>query len=112
MKHHRTLHRELWQWLAENPGAYKADWPGWKIYRHNKKAIETGCWACAQAWRRHQGKADYFCTCCPCDWNNNLGISHCLTWGSPYDLWHRATDQCNLVEASRLALIIRDSWTK
>ncbi len=27
-----TTCRELWVWLAENPGKKKSEWPGWKKY--------------------------------------------------------------------------------
>jgi len=109
MKSHRTLHRELWQWLAENPSQSKGNWPGWITYQHNLRANATQCWACAKAAQRSRIGLNH-CSRCPCDWQNNVKYNPCLICGSSYDLWRRAKDCGNIAEASRLALIIRDSW--
>lgn len=51
-------HRELWNWLAENPASYKEDWPGWeqviKEYPELATRVEIAgshCFACYAAHR-------------------------------------------------------------
>ena len=64
------LHRELWNWLADNPAASKIDWPGWKTYN----AVEH-CFLCEYA-ERHMESG-----CCLLDWEDT---NTCYDSGSLY----------------------------
>lgn len=43
MKFNHTAHRQLWNWLADNPWANKGDWPGWVTFDN---PMENDCFAC------------------------------------------------------------------
>lgn len=64
-------HRELWNWLAENPASYKEDWPGWeqviKEYPELATRVEIAgshCFACYANNRFTFGG----CSDCVLDW--------------------------------------------
>lgn len=55
-----TLHKEMWQWLSDNPNKNKRDWPRWK---HNGGDIEKSvgnCFAC-----KYSIYFGYRCKYCP-----------------------------------------------
>ena len=107
---YHKYHRELWDWLAENPenedGGLnnKGDWPKWESVERgpfyggiryttmNGEQIASGCFACA-------GCLD--CGTCPITWSSDC----CSNCESEYDQWVISTDPA---ERSRLAAIIRD----
>ena len=55
-------HKELWNWLSENPDKTKEDWPGWKINEHMDNncflcgyvdmVVGGGCFDCPISWGR------------------------------------------------------------
>lgn len=59
-----TAHRELWDWLVQNPGQYKLSWPGWDS--HGKVAYDA-CFACDYAIHTGPIGTDY-CDRCPLVW--------------------------------------------
>lgn len=42
----RKEHRELWYWMADNPGKKTGDWPGWKKNGGPHENTEHDCFAC------------------------------------------------------------------
>ena len=41
-----TAHKELWNYLAENPTEYKVSWPGWEWNGGKYKKVNSYCFAC------------------------------------------------------------------
>lgn len=87
----RTLHKELWTWLAEHPDCYKHDWPGWEKLTDEQLVTMLHnymCFACFVA-----GNDDRYCdtlereTCedCPLDWGGC-----CLDDGGLFDMYGNA----------------------
>lgn len=86
------LHRELWNWLADNPEKGKEDWPEWKDMGH----IESNCFACEYSGPCHE---------CLFEWPNG----NCLEGEEAgveglYLLWATAESE----ERVALAIQIRD----
>lgn len=65
----RKNHRALWQWLSDNPGKEKEDWPGW--HHHDDYACD--CFLC------HTLDS---CFRCP--------MRGCMQYGSNYLKWKNA----------------------
>lgn len=59
-KDYIAKHREMWNWLAENPDKEKMHWPGWK----NNKRVSNNCFLCG--YSDATGHRDV-CNC-PLDW--------------------------------------------
>jgi hypothetical protein len=99
----RELHRELWQWLADNPDKGKTDWPGWKRRSEDPEIDEayrhaSCCFSCLCA-----GFEKILRTCrkCPCDWGaRRCGPGH-------YGRWLCSPDPA---ARRRYALRVRDAW--
>lgn len=51
MVFNHTKHKELWQWLADNPKSCKSEWPGWKDFPNR----ESNCFACNAILERKLG---------------------------------------------------------
>lgn len=67
-----TAHKELWDWLANNPGQPKSAWPGWSYYPDIKEEY-NGCFACEYVIRYKQAPL-YLAPCsahCPLVWPNS-----------------------------------------
>jgi len=91
------LHRELWDWLAQNPDADKADWPGWSDYPQ----IPSLCFLCNYD---KQGR----CSVCPVQFKvppelSPGTVNYCL--GGVYHQWNHSTHPTN---RALLAAVIRD----
>ncbi len=43
---YKQLHYDLWNWLANNPGKEKDDWPGWAMIKKNYGRVANLCFAC------------------------------------------------------------------
>ncbi len=61
-----AAHRELWRWLAENPGRNKNDYPGWWFNGGGLARVENGCHLCEYV---SPGDGDN-CFLCPVIWPN------------------------------------------
>lgn len=85
----RTGHRALWQWMVENPGREKWQWPEWPT--SPKAAKEAYCFLCTLK-----------CPKCPM-YKRNTDTS-CSDLGSLYQRWLDAPRTAR----SALALKIRD----
>ena len=87
-----TLHKELWNWLSENPTKTKFDWPKWKKLR--KKPIPTNyCFACEAASCKS-------CENCPLDWGDRCS---CISLNSPYNKYMAAQKYRDYTLASAYA---------
>lgn len=65
----RTLHKELWKWLAMNPGADKNEWPGWDEYGIDGKSFYW-CFACYCAEHTVKDLFNVKCSDCPLEWGS------------------------------------------
>lgn len=81
MKFNLTAHKELWNWLADNPNKGKINWPGWKRNGGIYDAMGS-CFACEYD---KQCGTSFFDSCekCPIVWG---GID-CQNLNSPYFQW-------------------------
>ena len=76
--------RDLWAWLARNPGAEKHEWPGWKT----RQTCRYNC-PCCQIVKQK-------CSKCPLlslwgdtkNWTIFDGNPCMILEGSPYVKWH------------------------
>lgn len=92
MKFNHTAHRELWNWLADNPEKNKWNWPGWETYGNP----ENGCFAC-----EYIKNVPYVTKCnCPLIWPENYteDANECMgalgiyrVWDSSGNSGHRAS---------------------
>lgn len=64
------LHRELWNWLAENPNMRKDDWSGWEVLwaqypdlRNDHSLAKSNCFACYATIENRDN-----CDCCVLKW--------------------------------------------
>lgn len=105
---YKAAHRELWDWLASNPGCNKDEWPEWEgdtspcHGRYNGEDIPSCCFMCA--WNDKYGSGCASCALTkkygqPCYADSDSGQGIYLQWGSAMG-----------DEACRLAAEIRDSW--
>lgn len=99
----RDLHRQLWQWLADNPEKYKGDWPGWAGYPD--VYAQQQCFACY----------GHTCYTCPCHWGSrsNYGAAFTCSCTSRHTVYRKyvraaARSRFNLVRL--YATRIRDAW--
>jgi hypothetical protein len=120
----RKKHRELWQWLADNPRAQKWGWPG---FLARQEDVINQCYACEIAkfpgryvddesddisFRKEVIKA---CAKCPCDWGTkqpkklapNDSAALCEKTGSPYIEWK---DACSDEQRTEAALKVKKAW--
>ena len=91
------LHKELWTWIAENPGKTKLKWPKWSSvvlfdglweFEYAGEKIIHGCFAC-QATSDNSKPRN--CDFCPIDWgiDNTFCETPCTDNGSAFDDWYR-----------------------
>jgi hypothetical protein len=98
---YKALHIELWQWLYDNPGEGKGDWPRWI---RNGGDIENAfilCFACAFANASSRG---FYCRSCPLD---QRIMKTCDVEESAYVKWIRSYRHESRRE---YAALIRDAW--
>lgn len=105
----KKLHRELWQWLADNPGAEKWDWPRFD----EMKAVPVfECFACEAAGRFYgRPDPDFSCGKCPCEW----GVPHkpereATCTSSAKSIYVRWRNTHNGKLRTKYALQVRDAW--
>jgi len=96
-----TLHKELWQWLADNPDKEKNEWPRWSSNGGDIGYVTARCFAC---------NYNSDCVDCPLVWpdypDNEGDI--CGKDGSLFDRWLFTTGSSEGDKRSRLAEQIRD----
>jgi hypothetical protein len=91
-----TGHKDLWGWLAENPGQRKFAWPKWVELGGNIEMPYSACFAC-----------DY--GCCPLDYEDNDPTA-CL--GGLYDKYVNAKGKRRAALAAQIRdLPVRDGVT-
>lgn len=105
-KFNHTAHKELWNWLAQNPDKQKRDWGGWE---ENGGEYQYGgayeyCFACDYENERNDywQDSDDGCRYCPLAWTED---NPCTTQNSLYLRWIREN---NLEQRAKLAVQIRD----
>ena len=93
MKFNLTAHKELWNWLADNPSCNKEEWPGWKHNGGQYPSDCSMCFACQYDERFHDGP----CAHCPLKWNS----FNCEEPDAIYKKWKNET--IDLIYRSDLA---------
>lgn len=88
-----TAHKELWNYLAENPTKQKEDWPEWKVNGGKYSRVDGNCFAC-------EFTIDSTCCDCPLIWPNN----YCAGYNGLYSKW--AKEGISLEERTSSALQI------
>lgn len=97
-KSYIAKHREIWNWLADNPSKEKKDWPGWEEYVGSKIEINY-CFLCDYVNFAKGG----MCSFCPLDWGITKKCMQIKPELSYYLLYSDAPD---LVLKSKYAEII------
>ena len=87
-------HREMWNWLAENPDKGKAQWPGWES---NERA-KNNCFLCAYIYKIE----DDSCKNCPLDWGITEECLDNLPVSSYYILYEKALLPEDKVEYAKI----------
>jgi len=91
-----SLHKELWQWLGDNPEKDKEDWHRWESNGGDVKRASSWCFACEYVLGCINGKR------CPLKWS----LGSCMQSDkSEYEQWIYAKTN---TERTRLAYAIRD----
>jgi hypothetical protein len=91
---YRSAHRKLWQWLAEDPGKGKEDWPGWILNGGAYSLVLALCFACEYM----RGRAH--CDSCPC-------LIDGMCCGGCFACWEIAQTPHT---RRKYALLVRDAW--
>ena len=83
-KSYIAKHREMWNWLANNPDKGKASWPGW-----SKTSLEkiNHCFLCGYVQKVPHGD----CSNCPLDWGITTMCVERHPGDSYYYLYQEAT---------------------
>lgn len=102
-KFNHTAHKELWDWLAQNPDKEKDDWPGWKCNGGEYELVDVYCFACEYVSNIEE---DFDCCYgyCPLVWPNDIYCDENSN-ESLYAAWRNET---YLKKRSELARQIRD----
>lgn len=123
-----TMHKELWQWIADNPSAYAQQWPGWYEYGISKNAARdfNFCTACAcvgmtRTWQTqfcNEYTHDYgallyvqrnlLCVHCPLDWGYSSEDGHQLCCWEEEGLHSNFENAYDFRDIEEYALAIRD----
>ncbi|MDR2744431.1 MAG: hypothetical protein LBB66_04455 [Desulfovibrio sp.] len=105
---YKALHIELWQWLHDNPGKKKEDWPWWR--KHDTYASGL-CFACEYAgelmWSGFHPSESIRCDNCPLNDEIMLG---CTGEEGAFARWQDATRDGDYDSAKKYAAHIRDAW--
>lgn len=94
---YQTLHRMMWEWVAENPDCSKISWPGWLEFRITYH--EIACFACMYniTFQGH--------ICAKCEVRK-----HCAGHDSLYAKYEQARYDGDLKRVSSLARQISECW--
>lgn len=106
-----TAHKAMWDWLSNNPGAFKEDWPGWG----DCTTVSLNyCFACEYTFQvTGIENIPYFGVCidyCPLVWKGT-GICISRDGEALFSQWNIASfihKPFNADECRHLAQIIRD----
>jgi hypothetical protein len=90
------LHKEMWNWLSENPDQEKRHWPQWESNGGDVEKIDCDCFACEE-----NAYGSNNCKDCMVDW----GVNTCESPGSPFTKWDYSDNED---ERAKYAAIIRD----
>jgi hypothetical protein len=90
MKFKHTLHKELWQFLADNPEVWKDAWPKW-IYNGGEEDSTSFCFACDYD-EEFTDEDLQGCENCPLIWPINSVKKHNCIEGGLYDKWVKLED--------------------
>jgi hypothetical protein len=105
---YKALHIELWQWLYDNPGKKKEDWPRWR--KHDTYAAGF-CFACEYAgelmWSGFPHPESVRCDNCPL--NQDI-MRMCRDKEGAYARWYDAIQDGDEEAAKKYAALIRDAW--
>ena len=94
-KAHR-LHKQLWNWLAENPTKDKFDWPGWHEHNIDVNDIQWRCFPCELRFQQTgHNSADLTCkTECMLVWPDvNCCHKSRFSFGGLFNRWANTTPQ-------------------
>lgn len=87
LKEMYARHQELWFWLADNPGKWKGQWPGWK--KHLLPGLGSQCFPCEYITEYYN--SDVSCQDgCPLDWPDGECLPVPMTTESIYREWKKA----------------------
>ncbi len=103
---YKQLHYDLWDWLANNPGKEKRDWPEWEIVRKNYGYITHLCFACEYYSKQ--------CRQCPLNENTHNGPVCKLydTWNDTNTLYIHLELKEQLRIVNKTTSILNDLATK
>jgi hypothetical protein len=117
-KRYKLAHKNMWSWLADNPGARKRDWPEWCCT--TVVSIPGECFACVVADIRRLSIPICRATCDFCPLDQEI-MRQCGT-GSAYRDWELLTREYNNLpeprcealrrEISTQALRIKNAWSE
>lgn len=106
-----TRHKELWNWLVDNPGSIKEEWPGWNEIEEFYDEIypDNNCFACEylregflEAEEPNYNLDGETCEeYCPLIWPE--GRTCCDRYNSLFREWDNANDRRDYETASNLA---------
>lgn len=87
-----TNHKRMWQWLAENPGKEKDEWPKWEFNGGHIPEALNDCFACDYTkapFTDHRGVTRFQVECkrCPLLWGTVTDYFICEKENSPYIYW-------------------------
>jgi len=87
-----AAHREMWNWLAENPAAEKEEYPPLKeLYAKGlySEIPRSKCYLCEYAFQQAKEllRPDYYCDYCPLDWDVFKNITSYMCEESRYGEW-------------------------
>ena len=102
----KKLHRELWQWLADNPNLKKKHWPRWKFNGGDVQDATNQCFACEAMSPQDCGVDEGSCDDCPCFSKNHCELDD---GNNPFDMWNE-TNTTNQKARRKYALLVRDAW--
>ena len=109
-KFNLTKHKELWNWLAENPDMQKGHWPGWDEIEDWDDEIypDNNCFACEYLVEGLlENERNNYCLCastceerCPLIWPS---MGTCCDVDSLFRDWDNANDSKDYARAAELA---------
>lgn len=101
------LHYRLWDWLAQNPGQPKYDWPYWdgEYRKFGGHFINAGCFLCRYTAQRETKEELMRCRECPMH-RLSRQYGHCYCWA--FSQWDQESDDYDAGVATMWAMRIRN----